>query len=95
MNRRQDQVDDAVESQGHPIEVATRRWGSLLEQRAITTNVNMPGTDLRWTGDSFATSYKVYAGTDFPLDFMGEVSDEEFIGLTTSQELTELPQMEM
>ena len=52
-------------------------------------NVNMPSTDLRWKGDSFATSYKVYAGTDFPLDFVGEVYDEEFIGLMTSEELTE------
>ena len=33
-------------------------------------NVPGPTTDLSWTGDAFADSYKVYAGTEFPLSYI-------------------------
>jgi len=51
---------------------------------------NVPGhtTDLSWTGDAFADSYKVYAGTEFPLSYIDEVSGCQYAGLPTPEQLT-------
>jgi len=51
---------------------------------------NVPGftVDLSWTGDVFADSYKVYAGTTFPLSYIDEVSACQYMGLATPEELT-------
>jgi lamin tail-like protein/CotH protein len=46
-------------------------------------NVSVPTTDLYWTGDSFATSYKVYGGEEFPLSYLGEVTEPEFLDFPT------------
>jgi len=51
-------------------------------------NTAVPTTNLSWTGDTWVTSYKVYAGTDFPLTYMGEVANSEFPSLSTPYELT-------
>lgn len=42
--------------------------------------VNVPLSDknLTWSGDSWATSYKVYAGTQFPLSYVGEVTSNVY-----------------
>jgi hypothetical protein len=48
-----------------------------------------PGTiDLYWTGDSFATSYKLYAGTSLPLDLIDEVTEPQYPDLPIPAELT-------
>lgn len=47
-----------------------------------------PTVDLSWTGDDFADSYKVYAGTSLPLSFIGEVTDSTYIGLEIPEQLT-------
>lgn len=37
-------------------------------------NVSLANKDLSWSGDTWATSFKVYAGTRFPLSELGEVT---------------------
>jgi hypothetical protein len=51
-------------------------------------NISIPTTELSWTGDSFATSFNVYAGTSHPLTYIDEVSTPEYFGLSTPDELT-------
>ncbi len=52
--------------------------------------VNLPMTDkhLTWSGDSWATSFKVYAGTQFPLSYLGEVTTPMYPNYPTPYELT-------
>ncbi|MCP4379559.1 MAG: hypothetical protein GY794_25730, partial [bacterium] len=42
------------------------------------TYITVPTVDLSWTGDTWATSYKVYAGSSFPLDYLDEVTEPEY-----------------
>ncbi len=51
-------------------------------------NVGVPTTDLFWTGDSFATSYKVYGGEEFPLPYLGEVTAPQYPGFPTPELFT-------
>ncbi|MCK4292397.1 MAG: lamin tail domain-containing protein, partial [Planctomycetes bacterium] len=55
---------------------------------SAAVNTGTPTTDLSWTGDNWVTSYKVYAGTGFPLSYVGEVTDPEYASLSTPHELT-------
>ncbi len=43
-----------------------------------------PYTDLSWSGDSWATSYKVYGGTEFPLTYLGQRNQNSFNNWKTS-----------
>jgi hypothetical protein len=46
-------------------------------------NVSLSDKNLTWSGDSWATSYKVYAGTRFPLPYLGEVALPIYPGYPT------------
>lgn len=52
------------------------------------TNVPLSDKNLTWLGDAWATSYKVYAGTQFPLAFLGEVTETIYPGFPTPNALT-------
>ncbi len=52
------------------------------------TNVSLSDKDLTWSGDPWATSYKVYAGTLFPLSYLGEVTSALYPGYPTPNEET-------
>jgi hypothetical protein len=53
-----------------------------------SNNANVPTVDLAWTGETFATSYKVYAGKSVPLDYIDEVATPQYPGLDTPDRLT-------
>lgn len=48
-----------------------------------SVNVSLSAHNLTWSGDTWATSYKVYAGTQFPLDYLGEVTSPLYPGYPT------------
>ena len=41
-------------------------------------NVSLSDKNLAWSGDTWATSYKVYAGTHLPLSYLGEVTSPTY-----------------
>lgn len=51
-------------------------------------NVSLATKNLTWSGDAWATSYEVYAGTRFPLTFLGEVTSPIYENYLTSNEET-------
>jgi len=64
--------------------------GKTSDPNPANGAVNLPMTDknLMWSGDSWATSYKVYAGTQFPLLYLGEVLTPIYPHYPTPYELT-------
>ncbi len=44
------------------------------------SNVRVADQTLSWSGDTWATSYKVYGGTQLPLPYLGEVTASEYPG---------------
>lgn len=48
-------------------------------------NVSLPEVDLSWGNEPFMTSYKVYAGTSLPLDYIDEVTAPEYMDLPVPQ----------
>ncbi|MBN1124637.1 MAG: lamin tail domain-containing protein, partial [Sedimentisphaerales bacterium] len=46
-------------------------------------NVPLSDKNFAWSGDVWATSYKVYAGTRFPLSYLGEVASPMYLNYPT------------
>jgi len=80
--------DDLPETVWVPSSMATFTTGGIASNPFPPDgelNISPPEVDLSWQADSFATSYKVYAGTSLPLDFIDEVTEPEYMGLSIPQ----------
>lgn len=53
-----------------------------------SVNISLSDKDLTWLGDTWATSYKVYAGIQFSLSYLGEVTSALYPGYPTPNQET-------
>jgi len=85
---RMDTIADGVTHAGDVWTFAT--GGAATDPLPADGALNQPisdGATLAWTPDSWATSFKVYAGRFGTLDYLGEVTEPVFSGYPTPFEL--------
>ena len=84
---RVDAFDGATSYQGEIWSFTTGGKATDPTPANAAININ-PGTiNLFWTGNSFTSSYKLYAGTGFPLDLIGEVTEPQYPGLAVPAQM--------
>ncbi len=84
-------VDTVTESRTIQGDSWTFRTGGIVSDPSPADeeeNVSLADKNLVWTGDSWATSYKIYTGTQLPLDFLAEVTEPYYQDFSTPYELT-------